>query len=81
MFWLNAIIARQRELKHVSMDTLDSPTVLDGHGNKEWDSTTIGWMVLSIEADRCYKVKTLPEIKDPILSSERAPHTKTPQRL
>jgi hypothetical protein len=30
MFWPTAVIARQREVKHTSMDMLGSPTVPDG---------------------------------------------------
>jgi hypothetical protein len=34
IFRLSAVVARQQELKHVFVDTLDSPTVLDRCGNR-----------------------------------------------
>jgi hypothetical protein len=49
-----AAVARQRKVKHVSVDKLDSPTVLDGSGNQEWNATTMGRAMLSIGAAGCY---------------------------
>jgi hypothetical protein len=42
IFRLSAVVAKQREMKHISMDTLDTPTVLDGCGNQEWNTPMIG---------------------------------------
>jgi hypothetical protein len=53
MFRTSAVVARQREVNHVSMDALVSPTVLSTFGGAtvEWQPT-IGRTVLSIDTAR-----------------------------
>jgi hypothetical protein len=63
MFQPSAVVARQWKLKHVSVDMLDSPAVLDGHGNQEWNNSTIRWEMLSIGAAKCYIGKTQSEVR------------------
>jgi hypothetical protein len=61
MFQPSAVVARQRAVKHVSVDMLDSPTALDGRGNKELNASTTEREMFSIGAARCYIGKTQPK--------------------
>jgi hypothetical protein len=51
MFQQSAVVARQQEVQHISMDMLDSPTVLwtVGEATIVWQPT-IAWMGLAIGA-------------------------------
>jgi hypothetical protein len=54
----SAVVARHQEVKHVSVDTLDSNNTRWLHGNQEWETSTIVRAVLSIGPVRCYIRKT-----------------------
>jgi hypothetical protein len=49
MFRPNGAAAMQREVQHISMVTLYSARVLDGHDNQECETSTIERATLSIE--------------------------------
>jgi hypothetical protein len=62
MFWQSAMVGRQREVKHVFMNVLGSPTVLGtvGEATVAWQPT-LGWEVLSFGPAGCYIGRTQHE--------------------